>query len=181
MKKILIILLITTFIVGIGIIYYEKNYDAKLVQVQDIKTDPKLENVVYESREEINEDIIGILEIKKINLKATVKEGSTSEVLKDYIGHIEQTPKYEGNIGLAAHNRGYEHSYFARLNELEVGDTVEYRTKFYKREYRVQSINTIYETDLSVLENTDTNMLTMVTCITNKRNQRLCVKAIEIS
>ena len=180
MKKVLISLLIIASLVTCGVIYYEKNYDSNLVKVDDIKTDPKFEKVEYKSNESIDENILGILEIDKINLKAAVKEGSTSNVLKEYIGHIEQTPNYEGNTGLAAHNRGYEQSYFARLNELKVGDIVKYKTKFYERKYKVESIKSVFETDLSILDNTNVNMLTMVTCITNKRNQRLCVKAIEI-
>ena len=59
----------------------------------------------------------------------------SNEVLKDYIGHIEETAKYDGNVGLAAHNRGNEHSYFARINELELGDEIIYKTKFEERKY----------------------------------------------
>ena len=31
--------------------------------------------------------------------------------LSEYIGHIKETSKYDGNIGLAAHNRGNKYSY----------------------------------------------------------------------
>ena len=55
--------------------------------------------------------------MKKYGLKAEVKEGSSNEILNEYIGHIENTSTYDGNVGLAGHNRGNKNSYFARLNE----------------------------------------------------------------
>ena len=96
-----------------------------------------------------------------------------------YIGHMPETAKYEGNIGLAAHNRGTEFSYFARLNELEKGDKIIYKTKFYERTYIVTKKKVIYDTDWSYLQTTKDNRMTMITCIANKPNQRLCVQAVE--
>ena len=37
----------------------------------------------------------------------------------------------------------------------------------------------IYDTDWTYLENTKDNRITMITCIKDKPNQRLCVQAIE--
>lgn len=185
MKKIFIVFFIVMLVISIMLVYYFYNYSNKLVDISKIKTDSNYENVVYEnviSDEEngLEKDFLGILEIQKIGLKANIKEGSSSEILKKYIGHIEETSKYDGNVGLAAHNRGNEYSYFARLNELQEGDIVTYKTKFYERQYKVDNIQVIFETDWSKLENTEENKLTMITCISNKRNQRLCVQAVEI-
>ena len=156
-------------------------YDTELVNPNEIKTDSKYENIIYnEETEIIDENILGILSIEKIQLKASVKEGTDDETLKDFIGHIENTPIYDGNVALAAHNRGYKNSYFARINELEIGDIITYQTKFYTRKYKVDNIQTILETDWSLLENTDQNKLTLITCIANKRVQRLCIQATEI-
>ena len=44
----------------------------------------------------------------------------------------------------------------------------------------MDNIQAIYETDWSLLEPTEENKLTLITCITNKRPQRLCVQATEI-
>lgn len=118
--------------------------------------------------------------MKRFGLKAKVKEGSDSNVLKDYIGHIENTATYDGNVGLAGHNRCNQYSYFARINELEKGDIITYQTRFYTRNYKVDNIQTILETDWSLLEDTEQNKLTLITCIANKRVQRLCVQATEI-
>lgn len=85
-----------------------------------------------------------------------------------------------GILDQLGHNRGNQYSYFARLNELEKGDIVTYKTKFYTRDYIVDNIQVIYETDWSLLKSTEENKLTMITCISNRRNQRLCVQATEI-
>lgn len=180
MKKIFIVSsFVLLFAAGI-FMYYLKNYDNKLVDANVVTTDSNYENITYEKEEKLENDLIGILKIEKIGLKATVKEGSNSKILKDYIGHIEGTSLYDGNICLAAHNRGNKYSYFARLNELKKGDIVKYTTNFYTREYKINSIKTIFETDLTILENTNENKITMITCIKNKRNQRLCVQAVQI-
>ena len=180
MKKIFIVSsFVLLFAAGI-FMYYLKNYDNKLVDANVVTTDSNYENISYEKEEKLENDLIGILKIEKIGLKATVKEGSNSKILKDYIGHIEGTSLYDGNICLAAHNRGNKYSYFARLNELKNGDIVKYTTNFYTREYKINSIKTIFETDLTILENTNENKITMITCIKNKRNQRLCVQAVQI-
>ena len=180
MKKIFIVSsFVLLFAAGI-FMYYLKNYDNKLVDANVVTTDSNYENITYEKEEKLENDLIRILKIEKIGLKATVKEGSNSKILKDYIGHIEGTSLYDGNICLAAHNRGNKYSYFARLNELKNGDIVKYTTNFYTREYKINSIKTIFETDLTILENTNENKITMITCIKNKRNQRLCVQAVQI-
>lgn len=181
MKKIKVICLITIFILLTGVIIFLSNYNSsKLVNVEDIKTDDNYENITYDKTEDVWDDfVLGIITIEKIGLNATVKEGTTSDVLLEYVGHIDNTATYDGNIGLAGHNRGCKNSYFARLNELKIGDEIRYKTKFYERTYVVDNIQVILETDWSLLQSTEENKLSLITCITNKRKQRLCVQATE--
>lgn len=181
MKKVKIICVIIIILLLAGTsIFLINNNNKKLVNVEDIQTDDEFENVTYDKVEDIWDDsVLGIITIDKIGLNATVKEGTSSETLLDYIGHIEGTATYDGNIGLAGHNRGCENSYFARINELEEGDIIKYKTKFFDRTYVVDNIQVIYETDWNLLESTEENKLSLITCIANKRNQRLCVQATE--
>ena len=92
---------------------------------------------------------------------------------------MPETNKYDGNIGLAAHNRGGNYAFFARLNELNEGDKVIYKTNFYERIYIVSKKVVIYDTDWSYLQPAEDNRITMITCIKDKPNQRLCVQAVE--
>ena len=159
----------------------KKHCHKVLVVTTILPSDSDYVDVTYNKEENIEKsDVQGILYIDKIGLIATVKEGSTKEILKEYIGHISETAKYDGNIGLAAHNRANQYSYFARINELENGDIIRYKTKFYTREYKVNKKSVILETDWKPLEDDGTNKITLITCIAGKRNQRLCVQAIQI-
>ena len=169
------------FILLTGVMIFLSNYNSsKLVNVEDIKTDDNYENITYDKTEDVWDDsVLGIITIEKIGLNATVKEGTTSDILLEYVGHIENTSTYDGNIGLAGHNRGCKNSYFARLNELKIGDEIRYKTKFYERTYVVDNIQVILETDWGLLQSTEENKLSLITCITNKRKQRLCVQATE--
>lgn len=177
--KIICVIIIVLLLAGVSILLVNNK---KLVNVDDIKTDDKFENVTYDKAENVWDDsVLGILTIEKIGLNATVKDGTSDEILLNYIGHIEETAAYDGNVGLAAHNRGCENSYFSRINELEKGDIIKYKTKFYDREYVVDNIQVIYETDWSLLESTQENKLSLITCIAGRKEQRLCVQATEMT
>lgn len=180
-KKIFVLFIVLILIVAIGFLF---SYDKKVIEQEKQNTSEQLDNtedVEKEVTEDdgFEEDLIGSLKIEKINLNGTVKEGSTNEILRDYIGHIEETAKYDGNVGLAAHNRGNKYSYFARINELEPGDEIVYTTKYGERKYIVDTKKEILETDWSNLEGTSDNRLTLITCIKNKVNQRLCIQAVQ--
>ena len=182
MKKVKIICVIIIILLLAGTsIFLINNKNKDLASAQDIQTDVEFENITYDKAEDIWDDsVLGIITIDKIGLNATVKEGTSSEILLDYIGHIEETATYDGNIGLAGHNRGCENSYFARISELENGDIITYKTKFYEKQYKVDNIKVILDTDWSLLENTTENKITLITCVANKEKQRLCVQATEI-
>ncbi len=180
-KKIFVLFIVLILIVAIGFLF---SYDKKVIEQEKQNTSEQLDNT-EDVEQEVTEDdgfddeLIGTLKIEKIDLDGTVKEGSTNEILRDYIGHIEETAKYDGNVGLAAHNRGNKYSYFARINELEPGDEIVYTTKYGERKYVVDTKKEILETDWSNLEGTSDNRLTLITCIKNKVNQRLCVQAVQ--
>ena len=181
LKRKIIISSISLLCIIVGLLIFIINKtNNKLVKVDNITTDKEYENVVYDKQEDVWDNfVLGILTIRKIGLKATVKEGTTNDILENYVGHIEETSMYDGNVGLAAHNRGYDNSYFARLNELEIGDIINYKTEFYDRTYVVDNIQVIYETDWSMLQSTEENRLTLITCIAGKKEQRLCVQATQ--
>jgi len=153
-----------------------KNNNSKMSE-ENI-TEPIEENV--ELNQKTIEESEWALKIQKINLEAKINEGTTKEVMDEYIGHFEETPKEVGNIGLAAHNRGYKNNYFENLKKLQIGDEITYIYKGKEKNYKVSKISIIKDTDWSMLENTEENELTLITCVENEPEYRRCVKAEEI-
>lgn len=120
------------------------------------------------------------LEIPSINLKAQIAEGTTKEVMDEYIGHFEETSKDTGNIGLAAHNRGYNVNYFQDLKKLKEGDEIIYKYNGKQIKYTVKTLKIIKDTDWTLLENSEKNKITLITCVENQPEYRRCVQAEEI-
>lgn len=108
---------------------------------------------------------------------ADIQEGTDEETLNNYVGHFEETSKYEGNVGLAAHNRGYKVNYFARLKELEKMDIIIYQYGDITRFYQIYENKIIQDTDWSYLEDTCCNTITLITCVEDQPEFRRCVQA----
>ena len=119
------------------------------------------------------------IEIPKISLIANIAEGTTKEVLNQYVGHFEKTQKEEGNVGLAGHNRGYDVNYFKDLKKLEEGDEIIYKHNKFEKTYEIEKCRIIKDTDWKYLENTEENMLTLITCVENQPEYRRCIQAVE--
>lgn len=118
--------------------------------------------------------------ISKINLDAPILEGTSQEVLRRGVGHFSSTSKWDGNVALAAHNRGYKYNFFQEIKRLELGDTVVYQTEQGTRTYEVTWKKAIKETDISCLKDTKDNQLTLITCLENMPEYRICIQAKEI-
>ena len=118
-----------------------------------------------------------VIEIEKINYKGLVYESTEMSILDKGIGHFENSPIIEGNVCLAGHNY---YNVWAKLHTLEKGNTIKYTSVLGTKTYSVCDIKQIDENNTSVLDNTQNNMLTLITCIKNTPSKRLCVQAVEI-
>lgn len=145
-------------------------------QDEEIKLSTEENKEINKTAEEIENWQI---EIPVISLNAPIAEGTSKETLDKYIGHFEITPKAEGNVGLAAHNRGYPVNYFANLKDLKGGEEIIYTYGEYQKTYVVTQNIKISDIDWSYLENSAQNKLTLITCIANEPAYRRCVQAIE--
>jgi sortase (surface protein transpeptidase) len=79
------------------------------------------------------------IQIPKINLDIHIEEGTSPNILLKSVGHFEETSKWQGNVGLAAHNRGYQCNYFQNIKNLKIGDEIIYTTE--KRKESLPSTN----------------------------------------
>ena len=123
-------------------------------------------------------DSLGRLEIPALDLSVRIYQGTDSKTLAKGIGHFEDTSIWEGNVCLAAHNRG-ANSYFGQIHTLDIGDRIKLTTKLGTRTYKVTDVFKVSETDRSGLADSSENMLTLYTCVRNQRDQRWCVIAAE--
>ena len=120
------------------------------------------------------------IEIPSINLKAPIAEGTEDSTLNAKVGHFEDTASKNGNIGLAAHNRGYEYNFFQNLKNVKIDDEVIYTYKDFKRSYIINLIEIIDSNDWSYLEDSSENKITLITCVENEPKFRRCVQATEL-
>ncbi len=122
---------------------------------------------------------LGTLKIPAISLNVKIVQGTDSAALKKGAGHFEDTSIWNGNVALAAHNRGVN-DHFGQIHTLELGDTITLTTRLGTRTYEVTSVSKVSETDRSGLAASRTNMLTLYTCVRDQRDQRWCVTAAEV-
>ena len=121
---------------------------------------------------------LGRLEIPALDLSVRIYQGTDSKTLAKGVGHFEETSIWEGNVCLAAHNRG-TNSYFGQIHTLNIGDKITLTTKLGTRTYQVTDVSKVSETDRSGLADASENLLTLYTCVRNQRDQRWCVTAVE--
>lgn len=120
------------------------------------------------------------IQIPKLSINIHIEEGTTDKVLLKAVGHFEETSKWNGNVGLAGHNRGYKCNFFQKIKNLKIGDEIIYCTKEGKRVYKVQTNKVILETDWSYLQETKDNRITLITCEENRGEYRRCVQAMQV-
>ena len=160
---------------------FRKAYDnfeiEKVIKYDDIKINELINNKDIIPEVENTQD--WFLEIPSINLKAFIQEGTSKDVLEKYVGHFVETSKDTGNIGLAAHNRGYENNYFENLKKLKQGDIIYYQYNGIKKQYQVTKTSIIKDDDWTNLEQTQNNTITLITCVENQPEYRRCIQGKE--
>jgi len=159
--------------------YAQVNIENVEITIENTNNSEKNETVKDKEKGNTIDNINWQIEIPSISLIAEIREGITNEIMNSFVGHFEETSKIEGNIGLAAHNRGYPKNYFQNLKKLKEGDEVIYTYGNFKKTYVVETHKIIDDNDWSYLENTEENKITLITCVENEPKYRRCVQALE--
>ncbi len=131
----------------------------------------QIEQTVAES-ERTNEDksdllkgTRGLLSIDKIDLDMLIFDGTSTEALSKGIGMIEPQKEFGvNNIGLAGHRAVTRGKQFNRLDELDVNDEIQVTTSNGTLEYVVVDTFVVHQSEVSVLNDQDEPLLTLVTC-----------------
>ena len=128
-------------------------------------------------------NVVGIIEIPKINLKYPVLDTTNQTTLGLSITKFWGDSLNEiGNVVLAGHNY-INNIFFGGLKKLQVGDIIYITdTQGIKIEYKVYKTFVIDPDDISVIkpDQAGDRELTLLTC-TNGRANRLVVKAREVN
>lgn len=122
------------------------------------------------------DDSLGTISISEIGLTVKVYQGTDDAALKKGAGHFSSTSIWNGNAAFAAHNRGVT-NHFGKIHTLSVGDEIVYTTKLGSRTYEVYSVSKIAVDDVSVLNDTAENIITLITCVRDQPAYRWCVQA----
>jgi sortase A len=107
-------------------------------------------------------DLLGKLEIPRLNLSVMVMEGVAEKTLRLGGGHIPGTayPGTPGNSGFAAHRD----TFFRPLRNVRKDDLIHFTTHSQTLTYRVASTAVVSPTDTGVLHPTTGETITLVTC-----------------
>ena len=136
-----ILVFILSFIVGSKYFYmkYKKDRQIKIAN-RVFESDYKNEIPIVTNEElEVNENVIGTLEIKTLGLIAPIQEGTSDDILKVAVGHFSESSFWNGNVALASHNRSQYVHYFEKIDKLQIGDEIIYKTKLGSRVYAAVS------------------------------------------
>ena len=107
-------------------------------------------------------DLIGRIEIPRLDLSTVIFEGDDDDVLKMGVGHLAGSPLpgEAGNVVLAAHRD----TFFRPLRFIRSRDRIDVVTPAGTRRYQVDSTNIVTPDHTSVLAPTPSATLTLVTC-----------------
>jgi sortase A len=128
-------------------------------------------------------DLIGRITIPRLNLKVTVREGTSEHTLALATGHIRGTalPGHNGNVGVA----GHRDTFFQGLAGIRTGDEIEFEAPEARYTYQVSSTQVVKPDAVHVLEAGIFPELTLVTCypfdFIGSAPDRFIVKARQIS
>ena len=180
---VIFIVLLLTIIANLSTFFITKYYSDKAIinRVTEIYSDDNVQERLNAEQDELllqidDETVLGVIKIDKIGFEGLVYEGTSLSTLKKGVGHFENSAHLDGNVCLAAHNTN---KFWAKLHTLQNGDKIIYTSFLGSKEYHVINITTIDEDDWSLLEDTDENMITLITCVKGQKEKRLCVQAME--
>jgi sortase A len=117
---------------------------------------------VEKSRPQKSAGPLGRLVIPRLNLHAMVGEGTGEDTLSLALGHIPSTalPGEDGNVGVA----GHRDTIFRSLRDIRKNDLILFETRRGTYSYRVEGMEIVKPSQVSVLKASQARELTLVTC-----------------
>jgi sortase A len=139
--------------------------------------------LLYEPHILAEGDVIGEIQVPRLDLNVMVVQGDSRANLRRAVGHLSNSalPGEWGNVALA----GHRDTFFRPLRDIRLGDEIRFTTSVRSFEYVVDSIEVVAPTDIRVLEPSTGHDLTLLTCFpfyyVGPAPKRFVVRAREIS
>lgn len=110
----------------------------------------------------VSNGLIGRIEIARLGLSVMIVEGDDGRTLRRAAGHVPGTalPGQPGNVGITAHRD----TFFRPLRNIQTDDVITLTTLQGEYRYRVVSTKVVTPEDVSVLDSTSGEVVTLVTC-----------------
>lgn len=155
------------------------NFEENLANISELT---QLKDSINSEKDNITEEMIGLIKIPAIDLKYPILEGIESKTLKYAVGHFKETalPGEGGNMTLIGHNNFILAEPFKNLDKLSKGDNVVITTLDKTYTYQISKSYTVESSDKKVIEQSSETKLTLITCTDNAK-KRLVVEALLIS
>lgn len=118
--------------------------------------------IKFEQARSGGEEPLAVISIDRLNIEGPVYVGTERVTLDRGIGLVDGTamPGEVGNMALSAHRDGF----FRPLKDVKLGDRIELRTQTGLQGFEVSEITIVDSQDISVLDPSDTTVLTLITC-----------------
>lgn len=146
----------------------------------DVQTPARLEGP--KRRQRAGGSSVGRISVPRLHLSAMVAEGVGNDTLAWAVGHVPGTPLpgEPGNVAIA----GHRDSFFRSLKDLRSNDEIVFTTLDGSFRYAVRELKIVEANNVSVLDPTPVNTLTLVTCFPFRyigaAPKRYIVKAEEV-
>ena len=175
------------FLCGAGLIFYDYYSEQKINKqeqeaIEEFYEEERITDSIEEPQkiEEVEEqtkvNYIAILKIPKIKLERGLVEPSSYlnnvKYNLQWIDGSSMPDQVNGNVIIAGHSGSARVSYFRKLDQLVIGDSVsiDYKNKTYN--YKVVDIYDIEKTGTAeIIKNKNTTTLTLITCRHNTNKQ----------
>lgn len=107
-------------------------------------------------------DIIGILNIPRLDREIPIIEGTDSDSLDKGVGHLSSSymPRENNMIFLA----GHRNTVFTNFNKIQKGDSFYFKNSKGNYKYTVKNIKIVPRNDKSIIKEYDEEVLIVCTC-----------------
>ena len=143
---------------------YQRAAKSQVKEMVTIERPPAARAVVPDVAKPLKTgELIGRIDIPRLNLSAAIAEGDDDKTLGKAVGHLPDTPlpwHRRGNVAVAAHRDGL----FRPLEKIQIGDDVRVVTARGEYRYHVTKTHIVDPDDVWVIAPTATPTITLITC-----------------